>query len=88
MVSTPKGEPAPIEHDPLAERIREMWAEHDQLLADLGDPDEAIDRFAEEFFDSDEAAEVLLEFVQRSIAGAGFAWDEDRPADDERDGRR
>ena len=87
MVSPTKPETAPVADDPLAERIRELRDEHDLLLAEFGDPDEAIDRFAEEFFDSDEAAEVLLQFVRRSVEGAGFAWDEDRPTNEEREGQ-
>ena len=87
VVSPLKSEPVPSERDPLAERIRELRAERDLLLAEFGDPDEAIDRFAEEFFDSDEAAEVLIEFVRRSVEGAGFAWDEDSPTNDEREGQ-
>lgn len=33
LVSPPQPEPAPNDDDPLAERIREIWAEHDGCTA-------------------------------------------------------
>jgi hypothetical protein len=73
--------------DSLQRHLDELRAEHAGLLAEFGDPEVAIDRFAEEFFGSDEAAEVLLDYVRRSTDGSGFAWDEQDDTDDGRWGR-
>ena len=73
MVSPPQPEPVPVD-DPLAEQIREMWAEHDRFVAAGGDPDEELDRIAEELFGSPDATAVLLEYLRATDEGRRWEW--------------
>ena len=52
MVWPTKPKTTPAADDPLAERIRELRAEQDRLFAEGIDPDDEVDRIAEELFGS------------------------------------
>ena len=67
--------------DPLKHLIEEHWAEHDRLVAEYGDPDEAVDRIAEELFGAPEETQVLIDYLRRTIEGPDPDSDED--ADDD-----
>ena len=71
----------PVTEDRLRRRIDEFWRRHDELVAGLGDPDEAFDQMIEEEFGTPEAAQALMDWVLEDIHGEG--WDED-PSDDGR----
>lgn len=53
----------------LQRRIEEMWAERDLLIAQGIDPDEELDRLAEEIFGTPEATQVLLDYLRHTIEG-------------------
>lgn len=74
-MSAPRAPLPTADHtDPLAERIREVWEEHDRFVAAGGDPEADLDRLADELFGSDEAQAVLLEYLQWTSAGRRSAW--------------
>lgn len=74
MVSRQKSESATVADDPLAETIREMRAERARLLAEGIDPDEEVDRIAEELFGSPEATAVLLDYLKATDEGRRWEW--------------
>jgi hypothetical protein len=82
IMSVPRspGTRTPAE-DRLQRQIDEHWAEHDRLISEYGDPDEAVDRLSEELFGSDEETGALLDYLRRTIHGP-----DPEAEDDEDDG--
>jgi hypothetical protein len=65
------------EDDPLQREIDELWAEHDRFVAGGGDPDEEVDRIAEDVFGSPEATAALLDYLKATWEGRRSAWLDD-----------